>query len=399
MPRLTELLELSRLAAEDAARYPKRRWLASALENAPGKHFIGILGPRGAGKTVLLRQQLLRREDTFYLSLDTLGDHDLFDLAKQLHQDYKIDCLLLDEVHYLADFDAQLKKIYDFLDVQVVFTSSMALAMQASAHDLSRRVRLERLTHFSLREYVWFKQGWQLPRLSLGDIRDRRWTRRHLACASWFDEYLRGRCLTFSLEEPDPLPILENILHKILTGDVPKVARLTHEEVDHMFRMLRFVGRSSVDGINYSSLSRNVGITKYKAASYTDILEQAFVLHVIDPKGANVMRQPKVLMQVPYRLLYLDWHEALGGLREDFFADCMRAAGIGFHYLKTTRGSKTPDYLLRTEDGTELVIEIGGKGKGRSQFKGYRAHHKLIFSNRESTGGMYRPLFLLGLLA
>lgn len=397
MTGLAKLLELSRLAAEDAKRYPRRRWLASKLDSASGKHFVGILGPRGAGKTVLLRQQLLNREDSVYISLDTLADDDLFDLVKRLHQDYKINDFLLDEVHYQSDFDAQLKKIYDFLDVQVMFTSSMALAMQASAHDLSRRVRLERLGHFSLREYICFKQNWQLPRLSLVDIRDRRWTRRHLDCSSWFDEYLRGRCLTFALEEPEPLPILSNVLQKILTGDVPRVARLTHQEIDRMSRMLRFIGRSSVDGINYSSLSRNVGITKYKAASYVNILQQAFVLHEIEPTGANVMRQPKVLMQVPYRLLYLPWQDALGGLREDFFADCMRTAGIGFHYLKTSRGSKTPDYLLRAEDGSDLVIEIGGRGKGRSQFKGYRARDRLLFSNSETIDTIHRPLFLLGL--
>ncbi|MBN2494345.1 MAG: ATP-binding protein [Deltaproteobacteria bacterium] len=390
--QLSELLELNGLARQDARSYPRRRWLAEKLEGEKGKHFIGIVGPRGAGKTILLRQDLLRRDDAIYLSLDTFEEDDLFDWVKRLHQDHGYTRFLLDEVHFIPHFEAALKKIYDFLDVEVLFTSSVALAMQRTA----RRVRLLELRHFGLREYVHFQHDRLLPRLSLVDIRDRRWTRQHLECAPLFERFVQGRCLTFALEEPDPLPGLKSILDKILVHDVPRVARLTHEEIDRISKMLRFIGRSSVDGIHYSSISRNIGITKYKAEAYVKLLQQAFVLHAVYPKGANVMRQAKVLMAVPFRLLYRDWDQAVGGLREDFFADAMRSAGLDFHYLKTTRGSKTPDYLLRAEDGSELVAEIGGQGKGRSQFKGYRAEQKLIFSSRQAADGMHRPLFLLG---
>ena len=51
----------------------------------------------------------------------------------------------------------------------------------------------------------------------------------------------------------------------------------------------------------------------------------------------------------------------------------MRHRGIPIHYLKTKRGAKTPDYLLG--DGT--VIEIGGKGKGFSQFKDVKADRQV----------------------
>ena len=73
--------------------------------------------------------------------------------------------------------------------------------------------------------------------------------------------------MPFSLEEPEVLPLLENILGKILAKDIPSVARVTVDEIDSIERMLRFIGRSEVDGINYSSIARNVGVTKYKAES------------------------------------------------------------------------------------------------------------------------------------
>ena len=48
------LLELNELAIKDAARYSKKRELYHTLANEKGKHFTGITGPRGVGKTVII---------------------------------------------------------------------------------------------------------------------------------------------------------------------------------------------------------------------------------------------------------------------------------------------------------------------------------------------------------
>jgi hypothetical protein len=140
-------------------------------------------------------------------------------------------------------------------------------------------------------------------------------------------------------------------------------------------QLLAFIGRSQVDGINYSSLSKNLGITKYKAEQYAEAFEQAFVLQRIFPAGTNVLREPKVLLMPPIRLLHRPMDEAQGGLREDFFAMAMRQVGIPIQYLKSTTGQKTPDFLIE-HHGRKIVFEIGGKGKSRSQFKGVQADQK-----------------------
>ncbi len=64
-------------------------------------------------------------------------------------------------------------------------------------------------------------------------------------------------------------------------------------------------------------------------------------------------------------------------------------------YLKTSRGAKTPDFLVK-EAGEDIVVEVAGKGKGRSRFKGMKAGRKLILSHSDSLAGHRRPLFLLG---
>ncbi len=395
--QINDLIELDQLARQEGQRYTKKRLLYVTLQKPAGKHFTGIVGPRGAGKTVLLKQLAKENESSFYISLDTVVEGDLFEIAKQLQEFIGIDTLLLDEIHFQKNYDGKLKKIYDFLGLKVIFTSSVALAITQSSFDLARRVALLPLPLFSFREYIFFKTGTLLPLLTLEDIIQKNWTANHIRYGYLFEKYLCGGILPFSFDEPDPLPLLGNILKKILQRDIPSIASILVEEIPLMEKMLKFIGKSTVDGINYSSISKNIGITKYKAASYLDLLSQALMLHVVFPKGTNVMREPKVLLCPPYRLLYNEYEYVIGGLREDFFAEMMTGAKIEFNYLKSTRGTKTPDFLVRDADG-DIVLEVGGKGKGRSQFKGIKVGRKLILSYGNVVDNLRRPLFLLGYL-
>jgi len=395
--KISELLQLNELAIKDGERYPKKRELYQKIASSEGKHFIGIVGPRGVGKTVLLKQLALELPRTFYLSVDTLDGEDLFEIAEELGERYRVKCLLLDEVHFQPGYDRCLKKIFDFLKMRVIFTSSVSLSLFDSTVDLSRRATLEYLYPFTYREYLFFRKDLSLPKLTLEDIIRKRWTDGHIRTEYLFDPYLQGGLMPFSLEEPEPLPILKNILEKIIHKDIPSVARLRVDELPGLKKMVQFVGRSPGEGINFSSLSRNIGITKYKAEQYVNLLAKTFVLNPVYPTGTNVLREPKVLMYLPFRLLYREYDKAIGYLREDFFAEMMRMKGLEFDYLKSKRGRKTPDFLVRSQDG-DIVVEVGGRGKGREQFKGIKVEKKLILSHPTQIEGIKRPLFLLGFI-
>ncbi len=164
------LLELHEMARSAGLRYPARRSLSDLLLTSVGKHFTCVLGPRGVGKTVLLEQMIPVFDRSFYLSLDTLEECDLFDLVKGLKKDYGFEVFLPDEVHFCRDIGAVLKKVFDFLDVRVVFTGSVALSVLESVQDLSRRVRVMQMLPFSFREYLRFEHGLDLPPLRIEDI-------------------------------------------------------------------------------------------------------------------------------------------------------------------------------------------------------------------------------------
>ena len=393
---INNLLELNNLAKEDGRRFTKRReWFYDKIAATLGRHFLGIVGPRGVGKTVLLKQILNSFEGSFYISADTLDDHDLFNIAKTLVEKYKAKCLLIDEIHFCTGFEGELKKIFDFLDVRVVFTSSVALAMVESAYDLSRRVQLLTILPFSFREYLSFKKDVLLPVLLLEDIIGSKWSEEHIQHGFMFEEYLKGGMHPFAIDEPDALPLLKNVLQKVVQKDIPRIAKIHTDEIGIIEKLVQFIGRSEVDGINYSSVSQNLNITKYKAEQYIQLLKKSFILNPVLPFGSNVLKELKVLMYMPYRLLYKPYDDAIGALREDFFAETMIMASKEFRYLKSKRGLKTPDFLTQFEGG-KLVIEIGGKGKGREQFKDFTMENKIRFLHSDETKGNKRPLFMLG---
>ncbi|MDQ7822281.1 MAG: hypothetical protein RDV48_05755 [Candidatus Eremiobacteraeota bacterium] len=45
-----------------------------------------------------------------------------------------------------------------------------------------------------------------------------------------------------------------------------------------------------------------------------------------------------------------------------------------------------------------MVFEAGGKGKGRSQFKGIEVEKKILLADSYDTTGGRRPLFLAGMI-
>ena len=51
-------------------------------------------------------------DDAIYISLDALEIENLYDLIKELYENYKFKIFLLDEIHYYEEYEKDLKKIF-----------------------------------------------------------------------------------------------------------------------------------------------------------------------------------------------------------------------------------------------------------------------------------------------
>ena len=396
--RLDTPEELNAQTKEEGASYPKKRFVYEEIKRHLGERiFIALVGPRGAGKSTILKQIHYQAKASFYISLDSVGTIDLFNFSKELAE-RGIHLLLLDEIHAYPDYGQELKKIYDFLpNLQVICTSSSSISLHNTTYDLSRRMRLVFVPSFSFREFIFFVKDEQISPLPISDLKDtakcRSYYGQNMHLEPLFRDYLIGGNYPFTLGQKNVLPQFQNMLDTVIERDLLRVSRITMAESAEVRQMLLFIGRSPVEGISYSSISQNVGIAKIKAQKYVDLLEKAFVLKRVLPKGTNVTKEPKILLMLPYRLLYKQYDDCIGALREDFFVDAVSRLNMGLDYLKGTRGEKTPDYLV-----DDMVFEIGGRNKGRSQFKGYNGKNKIIFTQPGTLDDMRRPLFFAGML-
>ena len=394
---LDRVLELNALAKRNVP--DKKRFIFEELKRSKKRPFIGIVGLRGVGKTVLLRQLLKEEEHSIYISLDSFSERfDLFELIKHLNLERGYKLFLLDEIHFYREWQRDLKKIYDFLEVSVVFTSSVSLSLYKSTHDLGRRIILKELYPLSLREYLYLKEGVKFEPISIDNALSNSESNQ-LEYEYLFHTYINGGLIPAYMANPDN-GVLESILNSIVNRDLPHLEDWTLEDVENAKLVLKFIANSGVDDISYSSISRNLGITKYKAIKYVDALSKSFLLSVIEPEGRNILKEPKIIMIPPFRrILSKDDSYDVGAMREEFFVFSIRAAGLSLYYLKGKRGEKTPDYLVKDNTGNAYILEVGGVSKGYSQFKGISATlPKYILTYPAKISKWHRPLFLMGFL-
>jgi len=395
-----EILDLSKKSFGKLSNLTKKRFLYEELTAELTSKSITILsGPRGVGKSTLLKQVLEKFPDAFYLAVDLL-EHDasLFDYAQELEEKYKIKYLIFDEIHFNENYVQDLKKIYDFLDLKIFTTSSVSISLKNAAHDLSRRAKVFNLYPFSFREFIYFEKDILLEELSISNILKKKWSASHAKYYHLFHEYLKGRLFAFTLEEARYEVLFKSMLEKIINQDIAKIGDLTFNEIKLIEKIVAFIAKSGSDGVSYNAISKNLGITIYKTQEYLNYLEQAYVIHILFPKGKNVTKEPKVLMFLPYRLLFCRFEDCIGALREDFVILALHSRGMStVHYLKSLRGEKVPDFIIETENDKEVIIEVGGKGKGTSQFKGIKNVEKYILADSEEWKENQIPLFMLGM--
>lgn len=141
-----------------------------------GNRLIGLIGPRGVGKTTLLLQYIknkLAKEERFYFSADSVyfQKMGLLDFVRDLYdlEGYRI--IFIDEIHKYHNWQQELKNIYDsFPSLKVVFSGSSMLDLVKGSYDLSRRAKLYYLHGLSFREYLNFSLNLSLVPINMGDI-------------------------------------------------------------------------------------------------------------------------------------------------------------------------------------------------------------------------------------
>ncbi len=372
------------------------------------ERLIGLIGPRGVGKTTLLLQYIRERignlEEAFYVSADHIyfNKTTLLDFVRALYMKEGVRLFFFDEVHKYPGWQQELKNIYDsFPAVRVVFSGSSSLDLTKGSYDLSRRATLHRLPGLSFREYLNFLTHEHHACYSLDAIlKDPVGISGKLAVipklTGYFHRYLEEGYYPYIFEgKANYYEKVRSVVEKTLYEDVATYYRLKTENLHYFKKILYFLSTIPPGEVCIHKLSTSLGVDDKTTANYLRILQETGLTRLLDAgeRGHAVIRKPQKIYLDNTSLYHalsqgLDQPVDKGMTRELFFLQATQNAGLPVSY--SMQGS---DFRIRNR-----VFEVGGKGNGRSQLP-HVSHEEYVVKDDMLIGSKGTiPLYLLGFL-
>ena len=326
---------------------------------------IGLLGPKGVGKSTLLLQHIKKAhnlDEALYVQADDFyfTTHRLFDLA----YDFQANggkYLYIDEIHKYRNWTVDIKQIYDQLPLlHVVYSGSSLLDLEKGGADLSRRTREYHMSGLSFREYLNLSLGWNLKPATLDEVLAGKvdFPYGEHRPLKYFKTYMRTGFYPF-FNEPDYLQRLKRVVMTTVEEDIPRYAEMSISSREQLKKLMYVLSQSVPYKPNYSELERDLGIPRNSLPDYVAYLEKARLLSALREKatGNGILRKiNKIYLDNPNMAYALSATEPdVGNMRETIFIAWMKD-------LYPLFASAISDFEI---DGR--TFEVGGKKKGKKQ--------------------------------
>ena len=359
-----------------------------------GARMLGLVGPRGVGKTTLFLQRIkLAHGDgqALYVTADHMyfADHTLYDTAERFVKDGG-EFLFIDEVHKYPGWSRELKAAYDaFPDLLIRFTGSSVLDIARGEADLSRRAPQHAMQGLSFREFLAVRHDIEAPLLSLEDVLAHRavipGVRHPLPL---FREYLHNGYYPFG-DDPDFGMVLEQVITRTLENDIPQYANMNASTGRKLKKLMAAVSELSPFKPNMSRLAGQIQVSRNNVEDYLMYLEKAGMIAQLRSSASpldDLDKVEKVYLDNPNIVYNLGRDRVnIGTIRETFFMNQVRA-------VYDVRASMQADF-----DVEGMAFEVGGRSKAQDQIRGLENAY-IVKDDIEHGHGNIVPLWAFGLL-
>lgn len=357
-------------------------------------HALGLVGPRGVGKSTMLLQYIkmqLEEKDTLYVSADHLyfASHTLVDLADRF---YKMGGkhLFIDEIHRYEGWSVEVKQIFDsYSDLQLVISGSSILEITKGMADLSRRVPIYEMQGLSFREYLHLFHGIRMDALPMGRL-----LRHDYGIPGvehplpLFHDYLRRGYYPFGMDAAYDIELMQ-VVAQTMESDIPLYLN-TNVSIGRKLKQLLMVVAESVPFKPVmQKLADVTGINRNYIQDYLMYMERAgMIAQLRDAVGGirGLGKTEKIYLDNTNLIYVLAPKRAdIGNVRETFFMNQLRVVG-------DVMCSPVSDFLV---DG--MTFEIGGRKKGQKQIS--EIDNAYVVKDDIETGfANVIPLWAFGLL-
>ena len=366
------------------------RYMANRIDW--NSRLVGIVGPRGVGKSTMLLQRLKAHRSEgmwLYVSADHtyFANHSLVDLADDFVKEGGTH-LYIDEAHKYRNWSRELKQIYDVHpDLHVVFTGSSVLDITKGEADLSRRALMYSMQGLSFREYLELFHAVKSETYSLKEIISHKVESPVSHPLPLFREYLAFGYYPFAKENGFAIRI-EQIISQTIDSDIPQYADMLASTARKLKQMLAVIAELAPYKPNADSLATELHVSKNNVPDYLTYLEKAGMIGLLrDDTGGlrGLGKVEKVYVDNPCLMTVLaNGKPEIGNLRETFFYNQMRVT----HKVIASRES---DFVIG-----DYTFELGGRKKGKKQIRDI-SNGIVVMDDIEFGHGAVIPLWHFGL--
>ncbi len=284
--------------------------------------------------------------------------------------------------------------MYDFTDLQVIFSGSSAMKIEHELGDLSRRALIYDMPVLSFREFLSLKNIAHLPKYTLEDILE---NHEDIAMEivekikplAFFQDYLEHGAYPFFKEgEISYHDRLWEVVQSTIDSDLASLFSINSDKLDTLKKVLYMLCCTSPYEINKAKLSGEAGVAWATLSKYLEYMQKGSLLHLVrGSSGHKTLKIPnKILLNNPNLFAVLCAKPNIGALRESFFVSMLQTKHqVHYHHQG--------DFLL----DERVIVEIGGKSKDGKQIEGLDNTY-LALDDIEFGYGNAIPLWLFGFL-
>jgi len=309
---------------------------------------VGLLGPRQVGKTTLVKNLKLEK-DNLYLDLEKASDRAKLvdpELFLKAHADKTV---ILDEIQLMPELFSELRSLIDEQREPgrfILLGSASPDLIRKSADSLAGRIGYLELTPFYLGEIdsdelqkLWIRGGFPLSFLAKTERESQLWR--------------------------------QNFIKTYLERDLAQIGLSTDPRLVERFWMMLANAQGGI--WNAESFAKALGITRPTVNRYLEFLEGSFMVRVLAPFHQNIkkrlVKSPKVFIRdtgLLHALTGIDSMDALANLLmigpswEGFVIEQIIAtygAEFEYYFYRTHQGAEC-DLLLMKNGVVKTAIEI-----------------------------------------
>ncbi len=316
-----------------------------------------VSGARQTGKTTVLQNYL--KSEAGYLTFDDLTEENSAKEDPKMFLELHRGIYLFDEIQYVPDLLRYIKMEVDKEKKKGMYFltgSQQLLLMEKASESLAGRIGIVSLYPFSRREITG--EDFYLPFIPTDEYVKKRGAKKDVSLSDVWQRIFDGGYPAVVVGEVDRRDFYANYLKTYIERDIRRLSGISDEL--QFIAFITAVAARTGTMVNYSELSRDVGISEVTAKKWLSLLTTSGLVYLLRPFSKNiekrVVKAPKLYFMDTGLAAYLTRWTSMEALQIGAMAGAMFETYVVGEIIKsfTNAGVEPPLYYYRDKDKIEI---------------------------------------------